>query len=928
MANINFKGLQVDASLAALLPRMESVNEHRESLQQLQGVWDSLALLGQMSGVATDIDTTRHDFHQLTQAMVQSLARRSLAHSAQAMGAKAQVAIDVLVRNLFERTADVGFLATDPVLVEHAQRARAGQAADDDAGLLRQHQALQARFRAYVAKYSVYDDIVVLAPDGRVLVRLDDSVDVARVSDPLIEQALRPGTPFVETFGHSPILGGRRGLLYSAAIRAPEGGVALGVLCLSFRFDNEMRGIHSHLAAAHERSVAVLLDAAGQVLASSDPWQLPCGAVLAARADLDHQTLYFAGRDYLATTRRTVGYQGYGGPTGWQACVLSPLEFAFRTPLEQGGAEADIDMRRLAGAIHNTALFDDELRAIPLQAQRIQRDLERSVWNGRVANREQGASGAAGPGITGSASFAGALLREVASTGERIKGVFERAIGSLHASAMMSVLDDMGFRASLVVDIQDRNLYERANDCRWWAMNPVLREALAVCSAEGSGRGEGPANAERATQVLKHIHSLYTVYALLLVFDREGRVVAVSQPGAREWVGRTLDAGWVRDTLALRDSQAFAVSRFEPSPLHGGQHTLIYGAAVFAPDSAQQVCGGIGIVFDTAPQFSAMLRDCLPAGEQAIGLLVERSGQVLASSDEARFPVGSRAPLAALVAALGRSQAHQAVVELDGMFYAAGLCQSAGYREYRSGHAPDAQDVAGVVLMPLCPADADAAHAHRAPPAVPARMIRVPQADRLEVASFLTGGQWLGLPAAEVVEALEAPRLTAVPNAPAFFVGLLSRSGQASVPVVDLAMLRGMPRPAASATASRLVLVCRHDSGASVGLLVDELAPVFELDQRDLQPMPAVAGGHGDGERLLCTGGGGVGQAGHDMLIMLVLGQVLAQLGFRRGAPGLQSPQGAPSVMAPADLPSEVPSGLPRATALSRSTDLAQAASC
>lgn len=882
MANINFKGLQVEASLAALLPRMESVNEHRESLQQLQGVWDSLALLGQMSGVGTDIDTTRHDFHQLTQAMVQSLAKRSLAHSAQAMGAKAQVAIDVLVRNLFERTADVGFLASDPVLVDHARQARNGPSTEDDAGLLRQRQALQARFRAYVAKYSVYDDIVVLAPDGRVLVRLDDSVDVARVSDPLIEQALRPGTPFVETFGHSPILGGRRGLLYSAAIPAPDGGAALGVLCLSFRFDNEMQGIYSHLAAAHDRSVAVLLDADGKVLASSDPWQVPCGAVLVARAELDHQTLYFAGRDYLATTRRTVGYQGYGGPEGWQACVLSPLEFAFRTPLEQGGTEAEIDMRRLAGAIHNTALFGDELRAIPQQAQRIQRDLERSVWNGRVANRDQGAgtAGVAGSGVTGSAAFAGALLREVASTGERIKGVFERAIGSLHASAMTSVLGEMGFRASLVIDIQDRNLYERANDCRWWAMNPVLREVLAASTSDG--RVE---HAERATQVLQHIHSLYTVYALLLIFDRDGRVVAVSQPGAREWVGRKLDAGWVRDTLALRDSQAFAVSRFEPSPLHGDQHTLIYGAGVFTPDSAQQVCGGIGIVFDTAPQFAAMLRDCLPSGDQAIGLLVERSGQVLASSDEARFPVGSRAPLAAQVAVLGRSQAQQAIVELDGMFYAAGLCQSTGYREYRSGRTPDAQDVAGVMLMPLCPADADAAHAHRAPPALPPARGRVPQADRLEVASFLAGGQWLGLPAEEVVEALEGPRLTAVPNAPSFLVGLLSRVGQASIPVVDLAMLRGMSHSAAATGSGRLIVICRHASGASVGLVVDELAPVFEVDRRDLQAMPTVAGGHGEGEQLLCTGAPGVAQAGRYMLIMMVLGQVLAHLGFRRSVP-------------------------------------------
>lgn len=676
MAKVNFKGLQVDAALAAMLPRMDSVNEHRESLQQLQGVWDSLALLGQMSGVATDIDATRHDFHHLTQAMVQSLAQRTLGNCSQTLGAKAQVTIDILVRNLFERTADVGFLASDPVLGTLARRARDAAPGMGEGDLNRGREVLQARFRAYVAKYSVYDDIVVLSPDGRVLVRLDDSVDSEQVSDPLIEQALRPGTPFVETFGESPVLGGRRGLLYSAAIPAADGGAALGVLCLSFRFDHEMQGIFAHLLGG-ERSVALLLDEAGQVLASSDPWQIPNGAMLRTRADLGHQRLCFAGRDYLGVTRRSVGYQGYGGPQGWQACVLTPLEFAFEMAGgEQGELDApgcaDLDMHRLAGAIHNKSLFDEDLRAIPMQARRIQRDLERSVWNGRVANREQaGATGV--PGGAASTAFAGALLREVASTGERIKGVFERAIGSLHASAMAGVLDDMGFRASLVVDIQDRNLYERANDCRWWAMNPVLRQALAA------GPGE-PAQAERATQVLSHIHSLYTVYALLLVFDREGRVVAVSRPDAQNWVDRKIDADWVRETLALRDNQSHAVSRFEPSELHSGQHTLIYGAAVFPPGTGQQACGGIGIVFDTAPQFEAMLRDCLPPGGQAIAMLVERSGQVLCSSD-ARFAVGSKAPLAAQVAALGRGCAQQAVIELDGVHHAVGLCQSSGYRE-------------------------------------------------------------------------------------------------------------------------------------------------------------------------------------------------------------------------------------------------------
>jgi hypothetical protein len=34
--------------------------------------------------------------------------------------------------------------------------------------------------------------------------------------------------------------------------------------------------------------------------------------------------------------------------------------------------------------------------------------------------------------------------------------------------------------ASLAINIMDRNLYERANDCRWWALDPVIANFLVT----------------------------------------------------------------------------------------------------------------------------------------------------------------------------------------------------------------------------------------------------------------------------------------------------------------------------------------------------------------------------------------------------------------------------------------------------------------
>ncbi|MFX6170992.1 hypothetical protein ABTF49_19205, partial [Acinetobacter baumannii] len=65
---------------------------------------------------------------------------------------------------------------------------------------------------------------------------------------------------------------------------------------------------------------------------------------------------------------------------------------------------------------------------------------------------------------------------------------------------MSSTLQDLQFVSRLMMDVMDRNLYERANDCRWWALAPALREALA------SGRG-GPS----LGALLDDINRLYTV---------------------------------------------------------------------------------------------------------------------------------------------------------------------------------------------------------------------------------------------------------------------------------------------------------------------------------------------------------------------------------------------------------------------------------
>lgn len=118
---------------AAVARHMSSVEDYRERLAALQGSWDTLSLLSHLSGDATEMGGTRQAFEALTGELVRNLTAETHRKTLLALKAKSQIAIDVLVRNLYERTADIGFLSTDDDIRRYLRQRRPANGAGDDA---------------------------------------------------------------------------------------------------------------------------------------------------------------------------------------------------------------------------------------------------------------------------------------------------------------------------------------------------------------------------------------------------------------------------------------------------------------------------------------------------------------------------------------------------------------------------------------------------------------------------------------------------------------------------------------------------------------------------------------------------------------------------------------------------------------------------
>jgi chemotaxis signal transduction protein len=817
----SFKGIDLDARLKTVAPHMAMTQEYGGALQHLQTVWDNLSLLGQLAGTGIDISNTRRAFGDLTSVLLNQLGTEALKKCLQDASSKAQIAINILVRNLFERTADIGFLACDEDIRAFLRNRRDAAQHDDNA-----RSALRARFGEYVRKYSVYSDVVLLDPGGSVLARLDDAESIAVSLDPIVREAIETSAGYVERFGETDLVSMRKKSLVYAFRVVNEDGSVLGVLCLIFRFENEMDLIFSKLVSKEDWSVVTVLDAAGVVIASSDPIHIPIGVELTPVLDSDYRIVKFGPMEYIATSRAAKPYQGYAGPQ-WYGHVMAPLQHAFdQSDGAQTGPKVADDV--LAAMTHAPDLFSDAVQSIPSKAERILRELNQALWNGRMAQGSGPSSGAA--------DFSRVLLKEISNTGARTKDVFSGSIGDLHQTVVTSFLRDNQSQAALAMDIMDRNLYERANDCRWWALASVFSELL-------SGDSFTAEDGKTIGSVLRAINALYTVYTNLIVFDRNGRIVAVSDEKKQDLVDSVLEEEWVRRILALRDPQDYVVSEFAPSPLYDGRPTYIYGAAIPSARNGRTV-GGVAIVFDAEPQFAAMLKDALPRDSEgnikfsALGFFVDLKGRVIACSDE-HFRPGETLPIDISMVQLERGCSRSGIVRLGDAYYAVGTNASSGYREYKGENDAYKNDVVALISTRLCGADAEQSEALSAVPSV--RSDRMQAGVKEDIATFRAGRSWYAARTSEILEIIDGTNILPLPCMPSGMVGCVMHRG-AALSVFDLAKIVGQ-NDDGTATGKRpsgQIVVMIPTDDTRFGLLVDDLGEIVEVLASRLAPLPPI----------------------------------------------------------------------------------------
>ncbi|MFG1479769.1 methyl-accepting chemotaxis protein [Xanthobacter sp. V4C-4] len=181
-----------------------------------------------------------------------------------------------------------------------------------------------------------------------------------------------------------------------------------------------------------------------------------------------------------------------------------------------------------------------------------------------------------------------------------------------------------------MIEIIDRNLYERSCDVRWWATDSAVVDCLEA---------PGPDTARHASDRLGVILQSYTVYLDLWIVDANGRVVANGRPSQyRSVVGTDVSqTEWFRAAMATRSGDDFTVGDVQTVPALDRAQAAIYATAVRAGGEAGgRPLGALGIFFDWRPQAAAVVNGGRrSADEQARTrcLLLDSRHRVIAASD-------------------------------------------------------------------------------------------------------------------------------------------------------------------------------------------------------------------------------------------------------------------------------------------------------
>jgi hypothetical protein len=229
-------------------------------------------------------------------------------------------AIELIDRNLYERTCDVRWWATDSAVVDCAAKPDIATVAH-----------VSERLGVILSAYTVYLDLWLCDPNGKVIAngRADRfnvvGQSVAETKWFREARGLRSGDDYVAgDVECQPLLGNAQVATYCASVRehGKASGRPLGVLAIHFDWEEQARAIVQGVrVGALDKARVLLVDSSFRVIAASDGQGI-LSERLQLKLDGKRSGFYHDSAKRMIAFHVTPGYETYRG-LGWYGVIVS-----------------------------------------------------------------------------------------------------------------------------------------------------------------------------------------------------------------------------------------------------------------------------------------------------------------------------------------------------------------------------------------------------------------------------------------------------------------------------------------------------------------------------------------------------------------------------------------------------------------------------
>lgn len=636
--------MQKDKSLENIFISIPHIQKFHTDLTLYVKALDKIALTGKVSSLHIAetlfdfIEDTKQELTNVKTELISNLIKENIKKIEFEITSRSRIITDILVRSLSERVADINFLGSDKNLSNFISNPDSIE--------------IESILNEYIKKYTIYDDIAIFDSESKLLVKAGVSQKIDSTKDSIIKEALNSQT-HIEKFRHSDIQPKKRfSLLYAKRI-LDESNNPAGVVVLCYKFENELNLIFNMLGQL-DKFVYTLVDGRQNVIATSNKFLRKIGDKSSLNLRDSIKVTKYGTRSFLIKSAKSKESAEYNG-IKWFANVVVPIS-AFNKRVKRENDDSSLS--------ENSNILPKEVQDIKDRWDDIDGNLSDVIINGElIASRLK--EYALNP-----------VLDNIRVVSQNIYNTMNEAIDDIQSTIVDYVLDDVHFRASLAVDILDRSLYERANDCRWWSLNYTFKSSLKEREVSENSKSE-------CRRVLESINSLYGVYSNIILFDRDKNIIASSTSISTQ----KIDLDTINRALSNRDSQRYFVTEFESSPFYENRATYIYASSILSLDNSQ-IVGGIATVLNVEKELKSMLYTVLPKDrdenilKNSFALFIEKeSKKIIASTNIDRFKVGEIFSLENSI--FLNSDIKSDVIELDGAYYCVGVEESKGYREFR-----------------------------------------------------------------------------------------------------------------------------------------------------------------------------------------------------------------------------------------------------